>query len=83
MSFASEKSKEFKARFEFMDTSLRSVWQWKWILYYARYDKGEINRQDKAVWQFYKYDKNFVSMTKFKGLVWIFYEFEFFFICGR
>ena len=35
-------------------------------------------RQDKLVWQFYKYDKDFVSMTKFKGLVWIFYEFNLF-----
>ena len=50
-----------------MDTSLRSVWQ-----------KGKINQQDKSVWQFYKYDKDFVSKTKFKGLVWIFYEFKFF-----
>ena len=34
--------------------------------------KGEINQQDKSVWQFYKYDKDFASKTKFKGLVWIF-----------
>ena len=39
----------------------------------------------KSVWQFYKYDKDFVSITKFKGLVWIFYEFKFFvlFVAGK